>query len=47
MGSNTSEDRFHDPFAVLFGYLAGVTQKLGFSTGVLILRSARRRWYVL
>ena len=33
---NTSRDLFHDPF-VLFGYLAGVTQKLGFSTGVLIL----------
>jgi len=27
---------YHDPF-VLFGYLAGCTQKLGFSTGVLIL----------
>jgi alkanesulfonate monooxygenase SsuD/methylene tetrahydromethanopterin reductase-like flavin-dependent oxidoreductase (luciferase family) len=27
---------FHDPF-VLFGYLAGCTQQLGFSTGVLIL----------
>jgi probable F420-dependent oxidoreductase len=33
---NTSEDLFHDPF-VLFGYLAGCTEKLGFSTGVLIL----------
>ncbi|HZT89336.1 MAG TPA: LLM class F420-dependent oxidoreductase [Stellaceae bacterium] len=33
---NTSEDLFHDPF-VLFGYLAGCTRKLGFSTGVLIL----------
>ena len=33
---NDSEDLFHDPF-VLFGYLAGCTQKLGFSTGVLIL----------
>ena len=33
---NTSKDLFHDPF-VLFGYLAGVTQNLGFSTGVLIL----------
>ncbi|HEU0157575.1 MAG TPA: LLM class F420-dependent oxidoreductase [Stellaceae bacterium] len=33
---NTSEDLFHDPF-VLFGYLAGCTKKLGFSTGVLIL----------
>ncbi|HEY1798244.1 MAG TPA: LLM class F420-dependent oxidoreductase [Stellaceae bacterium] len=33
---NTNDDLFHDPF-VLFGYLAGVTNKLGFSTGVLIL----------
>jgi probable F420-dependent oxidoreductase len=33
---NTNDDLFHDPF-VLFGYLAGVTPKLGFSTGVLIL----------
>ncbi len=33
---NISKDLFHDPF-VLFGYLAGCTQKLGFSTGVLIL----------
>ncbi|HEU0154749.1 MAG TPA: LLM class F420-dependent oxidoreductase [Stellaceae bacterium] len=33
---NTSEDLFHDPF-VLFGYLAGCTKNLGFSTGVLIL----------
>jgi len=33
---NTSEDLFHDPF-VLFGYLAGCTTRLGFSTGVLIL----------
>jgi probable F420-dependent oxidoreductase len=33
---NTNDDLFHDPF-VLFGYLAGVTPQLGFSTGVLIL----------
>ncbi|MGH7110147.1 MAG: LLM class F420-dependent oxidoreductase [Stellaceae bacterium] len=33
---NTSKDLFHDPF-VLFGYLAGVSPRLGFSTGVLIL----------
>src|SRR5258708_31567454 len=33
---NTNDDLFHDPF-VLFSYLAGVTPKLGFSTGVLIL----------
>jgi probable F420-dependent oxidoreductase len=33
---NDNEDLFHDPF-VLFGFLAGCTKKLGFSTGVLIL----------
>jgi probable F420-dependent oxidoreductase len=33
---NTNDDLFHDPF-VLFGYLAGCTSRLGFSTGVLIL----------
>jgi probable F420-dependent oxidoreductase len=33
---NTNDDLFHDPF-VLFGYLAGVAPRLGFSTGVLIL----------
>src|SRR5437870_7001338 len=32
----TGAGLFHDPF-VLFGYLAGCAQKLGFSTGVLIL----------
>src|SRR5215472_16101971 len=32
----TGAGLFHDPF-VLFGYLAGCTSKLGFSTGVLIL----------
>src|SRR5258706_3183344 len=32
----TGAGLYHDPF-VLFGYLAGVTPKLGFSTGVLIL----------
>src|SRR5271155_4985555 len=32
----TGAGLFHDPF-VLFGFLAGCTQKLGFSTGVLIL----------
>jgi probable F420-dependent oxidoreductase len=36
MSRNTSRDLFHDPF-VLFGFLAGCTTKLGFSTGVLIL----------
>jgi probable F420-dependent oxidoreductase len=33
---NTNNDLFHDPF-VLFGYLAGCTNSLGFATGVLIL----------
>ncbi|MEJ0019428.1 MAG: LLM class F420-dependent oxidoreductase [Acetobacteraceae bacterium] len=36
MARNTSADLFHDPF-VLFGFIAGCTSKLGFSTGVLIL----------
>jgi probable F420-dependent oxidoreductase len=35
-GERTGAGLFHDPF-VLFGYLAGCTHKLGFSTGVLIL----------
>ena len=33
---NTSADLFHDPF-VLFGFLAGCTRKVEFSTQVLIL----------
>lgn len=33
---NTSADWFHDPF-VLFGFLAGVTRRIGFSTQVMIL----------
>lgn len=32
----SSQDMFHEPF-VLFGYLAGITEKLEFVTGVLIL----------
>src|ERR1700690_1846107 len=35
-GDRISDGLYHDPF-VLFGYLAGVTPKLGFSTGVLIV----------
>ncbi|HKS88822.1 MAG TPA: LLM class F420-dependent oxidoreductase [Stellaceae bacterium] len=35
-GERTGAGLYHDPF-VLFGYLAGCTAKLGFSTGVLIL----------
>lgn len=32
----THKDSFHEPF-VLFGYLAGLTQKLEFHTGVIVL----------
>jgi probable F420-dependent oxidoreductase len=32
----TNENSYHDPF-VLFGFLAGCTQRLGFAPGVLIL----------
>src|SRR5919205_1061721 len=35
-GERIADGLYQDPF-VLFGYLAGVTPKLGFSTGVLIL----------
>jgi probable F420-dependent oxidoreductase len=35
-GPYTENDPFHDPF-VMFGYLAGITKRLGFVTGVLIL----------
>jgi probable F420-dependent oxidoreductase len=35
-GRNTSADLFHDPF-VLFGFLAGCTTRIGFSTQVMIL----------
>jgi probable F420-dependent oxidoreductase len=35
-GDRMSAGLYHDPF-VLFSYLAGITPKLGFSTGVLIL----------
>src|SRR5476651_2817321 len=34
MGSNATA--YHDPF-VLFGFLSGVTKKIGFAAGVLIL----------
>ncbi|MDE2517406.1 MAG: LLM class F420-dependent oxidoreductase [Rhodospirillales bacterium] len=33
---NTSADLFHDPF-VLFGFLAGITSRVGLASGVLIL----------
>ena len=35
-GPYTEKDPFHDPF-VLFAYLAGMTEKLEFASGVLIL----------
>lgn len=35
-GTYTFRDAFHEPF-VLFSFMAGVTQKLGFLTGILIL----------
>ena len=35
-GPYTEQDPFHDPF-VMFGYLAGMTERIGFATGVLIL----------
>ena len=35
-GPYTERDPFHDPF-VMFGYLAGITERLGFATGVLVL----------
>jgi probable F420-dependent oxidoreductase len=35
-GPYTEHDPFHDPF-VMFAYLAGITERIGFVTGVLIL----------
>jgi probable F420-dependent oxidoreductase len=35
-GPYTENDPFHDPF-VMFGYLAGITKRLGFVSGILIL----------
>ncbi|WP_156842300.1 LLM class F420-dependent oxidoreductase [Novosphingobium aquimarinum] len=35
-GPYTEKDPFHDPF-VMFGYLAGLTQRIEFVTGILIL----------
>lgn len=35
-GPYTENDPFHDPL-VMFGYLAGITERLEFATGVLIL----------
>ena len=35
-GPYTENDPFHDPF-VMFGYLAGITERIEFTTGILIL----------
>jgi probable F420-dependent oxidoreductase len=35
-GPYTERDGFHDPF-VMFAYLAGITERIGFATGVLVL----------
>jgi probable F420-dependent oxidoreductase len=35
-GPYTEHDPFHDPF-VMFGYLAGITERIEFVTGILIL----------
>jgi probable F420-dependent oxidoreductase len=35
-GPYTEHDPFHDPL-VMFGYLAGITERIGFATGVLVL----------
>jgi probable F420-dependent oxidoreductase len=32
----TERDPFHDPF-VMFAYLAGITERIGFATGILVL----------
>lgn len=36
LGPYTDRDPFHDPL-VSFGFLAGVTERIGFATGVLVL----------
>jgi probable F420-dependent oxidoreductase len=35
-GPYTEHDTFHDPF-VMFAYLAGITERIGFATGILVL----------
>jgi probable F420-dependent oxidoreductase len=35
-GPYTEQDPFHDPF-VMFAYLAGITERIGFATGILVL----------
>jgi len=36
LGPYTEHDPFHDPF-VMFAYLAGITERIGFATGILVL----------
>ena len=36
LGPYTEQDAFHDPF-VMFAYLAGITERIAFATGVLVL----------
>ena len=36
MGPYTEHDPFHDPF-VMFAYLAGITERIQFTTGILVL----------
>jgi probable F420-dependent oxidoreductase len=35
-GPYTEQDPFHDPF-VMFAYLAGITERIGFTSGILVL----------
>jgi len=35
-GPYTENDPFHDPF-MMFAYLAGITERIGFATGILVL----------
>jgi probable F420-dependent oxidoreductase len=35
-GPYTEHDPFHDPF-VMFAYLSGITERIGFATGILVL----------
>ena len=35
-GPYTEQDPFHDPF-VMFAFLAGMTERIGFATGILVL----------
>jgi Luciferase-like monooxygenase len=40
----TTANPYHDPF-VLFGFLAGCTQQIGFAAGVLILAQRQAYWW--